>query len=154
MSPWKVILATMVIFGSGVVTGALLLKMEMPSVVPQPSPVSTSGTTNQAAPWAAQIQRFEFLKRIQKQLNLTPAQHDEIQRIMKDSQERSRPIWDKIAPQMRDEVRRVHQEIRQVLTPDQQVKFEELLRSRPRKAEGNSRPMRSGAQTNSLKNPL
>jgi Spy/CpxP family protein refolding chaperone len=144
----------MVIYGCGVITGSLLLKMEMPA------PATTSGVsvvpvsvTNQPPPWAAQIQRLEFLRRIQKQLNLTPSQREEIARIMKESQERSRPLWDKIAPQMRDEVRRVHQEIRQVLTHDQQVKFEELLKSHPRKSESSGKQRLNSdqpQQTNSL----
>jgi Spy/CpxP family protein refolding chaperone len=73
---------------------------------------------------------------MQKQLELTASQRDEIAKIMKASQERNRPLWDQIAPQMRKEVKRVREEIRQVLTPVQQTKFDEMLKSRPRKAEG------------------
>jgi len=75
---------------------------------------------------------------------------------MKGSQERSRVLWDRIAPQMREELKRVREEIRQVLTVDQQKKMDELLKSRPRKADGagpaGERPLRpplgSPAQTN------
>ena len=79
--------------------------------------------------------RPEFLRRLQKQLDLTPAQHEEIAKIMSDSQERSWPLWDKIAPQMKEELKRVHKEIRQVLTPEQQKRWDDLLKARPRKAE-------------------
>ena len=135
MSPWKVILATMVIFGCGVVTGALLMKTELPpagapmELAPRPS------TSTNPPPPLNQFQRPEFLRRMQKQLELTASQRDEIAKIMKASQERNRPLWDQIAPQMREEVKRVREEIRQVLTPGQQKKFDEMLKSRPRKAD-------------------
>jgi Spy/CpxP family protein refolding chaperone len=79
---------------------------------------------------------------MQKQLDLTASQRDEVAKIMKASQERNRPLWDQIAPQMREEVKRVREEIRQVLTPAQQKKFDEMLKSHPRKADA------AGAATN------
>jgi Spy/CpxP family protein refolding chaperone len=125
----------MVIFGCGVVTGALLMKTELPpagapmELAPRPS------TSTNPPPPLNQFQRPEFLRRMQKQLELTASQRDEIAKIMKASQERNRPLWDQIAPQMREEVKRVREEIRQVLTPGQQKKFDEMLKSRPRKAD-------------------
>jgi Spy/CpxP family protein refolding chaperone len=147
----------MVIFGCGVVTGALLMKTELPSasvvgVAPSP-PASTN-----ASPPFAQVQRqLEFFRRMQKQLDVTPGQHEEIAKIMKESQERTRTLWEQIGPQMREELRRVREEIRQVLTPEQQTKMDELLKARPRKADGTNlgagrllRPLfpASPAQTN------
>ena len=145
----------MVIFGCGVVTGALLMKTELPPAgVPAELAQHPSTSTNQPPP-LAQIQRPEFLRRMQKQLDLTASQRDEIAKIMKASQERNRPLWDQIAPQMREEVKRVREEMRQVLTPDQQKKFDEMLKFRPRKADGAGArgrparpPLESPAQTN------
>ena len=94
-------------------------------------PISTN-----LPPPLTQLQRPEFLRRMQKQLDLTASQRDEIAKIMKESQERSRPLWKKIAPQLREEVKRVREEINKVLTPDQQKKFNELLKARPRKSDG------------------
>ena len=153
MSAWKVILATMVIFGCGVVTGALLMKTELPSAGAPAEPAQHPPASTNQPPPLAQIQRPEFLRRMQKQLELTASQRDEIAKIMKASQERNRPLWDRIAPQMREEVKRVREEIRQVLTPGQQTKFDEMLKSRPRKAEGAAGrperpPVESPAQTN------
>lgn len=138
MSPWKVILATMVIFGCGVVTGALLMKSQLPLAV-SPDVVSHPLSTNQPPP-LNQFQRPEFLRRMQKQLDLSPAERDDITKIMKASQERSRPLWDQIAPQLHAEVKRVREEIRNVLTPEQQKKFDELLKARPRKMDGTNLP--------------
>jgi Spy/CpxP family protein refolding chaperone len=94
---------------------------------------------------------------MQKQLDLTASQRDEIAKIMKASQERNRPLWEQIAPQLRQEIKRVREEMRETLTPDQQKKFDDLFKARPRKADGtgatNGRPARvteSPAQTNGI----
>jgi Spy/CpxP family protein refolding chaperone len=133
VNPWKVILATMVIFACGIFTGVFVTRMQpvaaavSPVVLPAPQP--QNGSTNKMKlPAFAQLQpqRPEFLRRLDQQLNLTPEQHDEIAKIMKTSQDRTAPLWEKIAPQMTDELKRVRQEIRQVLTPEQRKKFAEL----------------------------
>jgi Spy/CpxP family protein refolding chaperone len=148
----------MVIFGCGVVTGGLLMKTELPPAgIAQELTPHPANSTNQPPP-LGQFQKPEFLRRMQKQLDLTASQRDDIAKIMKASQERTRPLWDQIAPQLRQEKKSVREEIRQVLTPDQQKKFDELLKARPRKADGagaaDGRPLRpapeSPAQTNTL----
>jgi len=147
VSPWKVILATMVIFGCGVITGGLLIKTQLP-LPSAPEPARVSLSTNAPPPWA-QIQRMEFLRRIDKQLQLTPAQREEITRIIKASQDRSRPVWEQIAPQMRQEVRRTREEIRKVLTPEQQIKMDKLLKPRQRRPENSVAPASAQRPTNS-----
>ena len=136
MSPWKVILATMVIFGCGVVTGGLLIKTALPPASIPAEVAQHPPTSSNQPPPLAEIQRPEFLRRMQKQLDLTASQRDEIAKIMKASQERNRPLWERIAPQMREEIKRVREEIRPVLTPDQQKKFDVLFKPHPRKADG------------------
>lgn len=137
MSPWKVILATMVIFGCGVVTGGLLmengLRIRFAPAKPVQAPPRPPAVTNQAPPMI-QFQRPEFLRKMQKQLDLTPDQCDAITKIMHDSQERTRPIWELIQPRLREEMKRDRQEIRAVLNPGQQREFDDMLRGRPRKA--------------------
>jgi Spy/CpxP family protein refolding chaperone len=140
VSPWKVILATMIIFGCGVVTGGLLIKTEFPSATTPVEAAQHPSTASNQPPPLNQFQRPEFLHRMQKQLDLTASQTNEITRIMKASQERNRPLWEEIAPQLRQEVKRVREEIRETLTPDQQKKFDELLKARPRKADGTGAP--------------
>jgi Spy/CpxP family protein refolding chaperone len=146
VSPWKVILATMVIFACGVITGGVFTRtmvVKTDSSVPSSNVItsvaatnsnstsnSISGTTNRnpmVAP-VMQMQRAEFLKRLEKQLDLTPAQHDEVAKIMRASQDRTQPLGNEIAPQMNDELKRVRDEIREVLTPEQRRKYQEALR--------------------------
>lgn len=142
MSPWKVILATMVIFGCGVVTGGLLMKAGLPHVVApevvQQSPAKPGGNS----PPLIQIQQPSFLKRMDRQLDLTGEQHDKIVKIMIDSQERTRPLWKMIAPSLRDEMKRVRGEISAVLNPQQKREFDELLKPR-RIAGGPNRALRN-----------
>ena len=155
MSPWKVILATMVIFVCGLVTGAMLTRTMMPRNEPAlavlPAPASA------AAPPLLQMQRAAFFKALDKQLDLSGEQRDQIGKIMKASQERTQPLWSKIKPQMNEELKIVREEIRAVLTPEQRKKFVELLR-RNRKADGAlpgpGRPLRSNESTTSATNAL
>ena len=152
MSPWRVILATMVIFGCGVVTGGLLMRTTVP---PPTDPVAMARaftSTNQPPP-ITEIQRPAFLHRLQKQLDLTPAQSEEITKIMKQSQEKTGPLWREIVPRLREEVKRVREEIRQVLNAGQQKKFDELVKPHLRKTDNpGARPARppvaAPAQTN------
>jgi Spy/CpxP family protein refolding chaperone len=163
VSPWKVILATMVIFICGVIAGAILTKSVSPPPIVAANPTvdtsspkktqTASASTMPATPML-QLQRANFLKVLDKQLELTPDQRDEIAKIMKASQERTQPLWEKISPQMTDEIKRVREEIRNVLTPDQRKKFFELLK-KGRKAENQppgGRPVRPSETTTSVTN--
>ena len=146
MSPWKVILATMIIFGCGVVTGGLLVKVriahpraiKLESRTPSPNRNAAVATPG-APPW--QLQRKEFLDKMDRQLELTPDQRQRIDKVMHDSLDRTRPLWQQIAPQMRDEMRRVREDIRNELTPEQQKKFNDLLKAHPRKPDGTNAPV-------------
>jgi Spy/CpxP family protein refolding chaperone len=145
VSTWKVILATMVIFTCGIITGAMVTRTA-------PVPLAATGPANPRPPAAPvfPVQRAEFLKRLEKQLDLTPEQRDQIARIMKESQERTGRVWNQIAPQMGQELKGVREEIRRVLTPAQRKQFAELMK-RNRKADAGppgNRPARPLESTN------
>ncbi len=158
MSPWKVILATMVIFACGVLTGAMVGRTGLqPAAAPAtaatnaPALPSVAVNPKNPAPPGWQLQRLEFFKRMEKQLDMAPDQRDQIEKIMKESQERTKPLWEQIAPQMDDELKRVRQEVNKVLTPDQRKKMNELTRRNNRKPEaapGARPPSPSAAETN------
>lgn len=127
MSPWKVILATLVIFCSGLVVGALMVKKTARAIFnSRPQHVSTNTLPS---PWHQQ--QRDFLRRIDYELNLTPVQRENVARILKQSQERAKEIKERIAPDMREEVKKVREEIRAELTPEQQKKFEEAMKAKP-----------------------
>jgi len=131
VSLWKVILATLVIFVAGLGTGMLLDQrlgtLRPSSVAPAPFP-----------------QRLDLMARMNRQLDLTPAQRESIEQIFRESRERIRKLRETVEPKVKDETRVVREHIRQVLTPAQIRKFDELMeqRSRLHGPEGNRKGWR------------
>ena len=128
MSTWKPILAALVIFAAGVVTGGLTVKMRT-TPLPSPSGPRSYDSRPGVTP-RMEGQLRELSKRMEKHLDLTPQQREEIETIVRDSQKRMRGMWEEIAPRTRDEFRQTHQRIREVLKPEQRRKFEELFKER------------------------
>ena len=125
VSAWKPILAALVIFAAGVVTGGLTVGWRRQAVGPR-WPGSTQG---QVRPWPAQrlgAQQGELFRRMEKHLDLTAAQRQRLEAIVKESQERIRALAEDVAPQTRGELRRMRERIREELTPEQRRKFEKL----------------------------
>jgi len=149
VSPWKVILATMVIFICGVITGAMVTKPALPV-----QSAAAPANPRPAAGPVLQMQKAEFLKTLDNKLGLTSGQKAQIAAIMKASQERTQRVREQIAPQMGEERKRVREEIRGALTPEQKKQFAELMKG-GRKGDTNasgSRPARpfesNAAETN------
>jgi len=109
----------MVIFGTGVLTGALVVHYSVNS-------------SNSARPWQRMGSpggmRLEFLRRIQRELDLSEEQRERIDKALKQSQERTRKIMDPVVPQLHQELLRAKAEFREILTPAQQARFDELLK--------------------------
>jgi hypothetical protein len=133
VNSWKVILATIVIYGAGVVTGGLLVNHVHHSYARNPKRTeaaapftnSISPTNGQAAskpPRAPEILSKQFLQRLDAELHLTVDQHDAIQKIITDSQNL-----------MHKTVLDARLEIREQLTPDQWSQFDELVKRPPRR---------------------
>jgi hypothetical protein len=123
----------MLIFGTGVVTGGLLVRHSE-----RTRPLHPQRSQNlRPQPVSPGVMRLEFLRRIQRELDLTSAQHAEVERILKESQERSRKIMEPVSPELRREVQRTKENFRKVLTPEQQSRFDEILKQQQRpKAKG------------------
>lgn len=138
MNPWKFILATVLIYGTGVVTGALVTTLvERPHKAAKPPQQLTH----------SQIQRTEFLNRLQKQLDLTPEQHDRIGQILRESNQRTKPYWDPVAAKMKEEVRAVTEKIRTELTPEQSAKFDTEIKAgrAPKKLDPERKEKKTGS---------
>ena len=120
MKVWKVILAALVIFAAGVVTGGLTVRLNLQQ---PPTPAAPAG-------FGIMRQRGELLDRMQRQLYLNPTQRDHIEKIIRDSHEHMRQLWDSIAPQAQEERRHVHELIRAELNQDQQKLFDQMPMSR------------------------
>lgn len=147
MNPWRVILATMVIFGTGVLAGALIFRYVwgLDNAHPQ-HPGFANRFAESNSPGGM---RLEFLRRTTRDLDLTADQRERIDKVLKQSQERTRKIMEPVAPLLRQEVIRAKTEFREVLTPDQQIRFDELLKMQQRFKEQH-RP--SGRQDTSVTN--
>ena len=130
MNSWKVILATMVIFGAGVLTGALV--MQFASGASSPRHQTTEVVTRSPEPGSPGGMRLEFLRRIQRALDLTADQSEQIDKVLKQSQDRTRKVMEPVAPLLRQELQRAKAEFREILTPAQQAHFDELLKQQPR----------------------
>jgi Spy/CpxP family protein refolding chaperone len=137
----RVILATLVIFGTGAVSGFFIGKNRAVSNAVDSSKTFVAGGKNSAPP--LERGRRSMMDRMQNDLDLTDEQRDTIGAIFAESRERSKELWKEIKEPMDNEVKRVHEEVKAVLTPEQAVKFEEINERREsfrNKNRGGDRP--------------
>jgi Spy/CpxP family protein refolding chaperone len=154
VNSWKVILATMVIFGTGVVTGGLLVRSADHGRDRRPQRTGGAARTTQPSP--AGVMRMEFLRRMQQELELTPEQRDPIDKVLKVGQERVKKLMETIEPRRREEYKKTIDEFRKVLTPEQQTRFDKLLKQqqqRPREQRKAASPRERPSQGRSPTNP-
>jgi Spy/CpxP family protein refolding chaperone len=137
VNSWKVILATMVIFGTGVVTGGLLVHYSERVRTPRPPRVPAMNRPAQLP--NAGVVRLDFLRRAGRELQLTPEQRERLDKIIKESQERTRKV---MSPYLREELQRTRTEFREVLTPEQRPKFDELLKHQQQQQQQRARDQR------------
>jgi hypothetical protein len=144
VNTWKAILATLVIFGAGVLTGGLLVSYsDRAAHNPSTKPVGAetqrvlSGSTNASAardgkmPAALPVPlRKDFVERLDKELKLKPEQRERIEKIISTGQEQTKKIWQKIEPEMNGAMTETRDRIRCELSPEQQTQFEELLKQK------------------------
>ena len=135
MNNWKVIFATVIIFGTGVITGGLLVNY----VEQHPRPKAVRHAVASTEPHAAatnqvvkpadnsksrppEVLSKQFLQRLDEELHLTTEQHEAIQKIIGTGQD-----------QMRKVIQDARLEIRDVLTPKQRKEFDDLMKRQFRK---------------------
>ena len=161
MNTWKVILATLVIFGTGVFTGGLLVHHTSQTHAragrqtaartparPETAVRNTNRVYNPPGPLMPGL-RKDFLKNLDCELQLTTEQRTNIEKILCDGQECTKRLWDQIAPDMHQEWVRVRARIRAELTPEQRQRFDELMK-RPRKPQAQQDQAPSTPEPNKL----
>jgi len=154
VNTWKIVLATVVIYGAGVITGGLLVTHADRAKLRQ---IRARVAAAQPAQWTLPLREFprraekelqlsleqrrmEFLLNVTRELGLSPEQRERIERLIRESQERTRQLWERVGPQMRKEPVEV-EKIREELTPQQRKRFEELMkRQRPPRRSEEARP--------------
>ena len=155
MEQWKVILATMMIFGSGVGTGHLISQKSPPSTLgpngferPEFQPkTSLVGRNNSPSPRPIFFGGSGYLDR---HLNLSDEQKVQIQGITKKSHQKIHEFGKPFRDQLHSEHTEVQKEIRQVLTPEQVKTFDNLPHFRFNMESGkpSGRPPRFPGQPN------
>jgi Spy/CpxP family protein refolding chaperone len=133
VNTWKAILAVLVIFGAGFVTGHVASRMSEAAKPPVAAPNAANALRagnhpNQPPLSLEQLRKVELMGRVQKDLDLTPEQHARIEKIIEDSQGRIRDLWDQVAPDIHDEYDDVQKKVCQELTPDQKKTFDDLMK--------------------------
>ncbi len=145
MTQWKVVLAALVIFASGVVTGGLTVRVSRQFNLRQA--VAQRGPQNQrSAPLPGNLvlrheaQVRDLMRRMEDTLELRAEQRNRIQNVVADSQRRMQNIFQEMAPRTREEVRALHSRIRMELQPGQQREFDRLTRPLGRPQDGTGTP--------------
>jgi len=120
MSQWKVILATLLIFGSGIGTGVLLNERK------------TSGKNTQSDGDRHSLRPIFFRTPgfLDRHLDLTKQQKEQVQSIMETSHEHIRELSTPFRNQLKEEQQAVQKALREVLTPEQAKTFNTLPRYR------------------------
>jgi hypothetical protein len=149
MNGWKIVLATLVIFGSGIITGGLLVSYSdrawhrSPQQLRATREPREAGARREQPPAENRAYRVppppmrgplrkDFLDRLTRDLRLDDTQRGKIEKIIAEGQERTRDIWLQHEPEFRAALSETRARIRNVLTAEQQRRFEELLRQHPR----------------------
>lgn len=172
MNTWKVILATLVIFVAGVLTGGLLVsyadhasqkfqrKQARENFRP---PVNANPAANPRNPHPfsnpsnlpSRVTRglsAEFVQRLDTEVHLTSVQRERIEQIIADGQLRNKEIMERVNPDLRHEMMETQKQIRDLLTPGQRVRFEEVMKQRMQRR--NDEPSPPGSRPRDLRRPL
>jgi len=154
---WKIVCATLVIFIAGIVTGVVLVRLGEGGAKPggrpvrefasrpQPQPPNRS-TDNPGNPNSGPMGR-EFVAALERQLQLTPEQREQVNKLMREGQERIRALRQNIEPEVRQEMQRTHEQIQALLTPEQREQFLSLIKQRFQRRPDASSPERRGRES-------
>lgn len=119
---WRVILAAAVIFLAGAGTGGVLVRSYAPKVVKRLHVSPPLPTTPE--------RRSEYISKLDREVQLTPAQRTVVEEILAASQKRMKLLWEPMEPQVKEEYRRTRREISEILTPEQQEKMKHWRKDR------------------------
>lgn len=150
MNTWKVILATVIIFAAGALTGGLLVRYSesMRSQVPRKVDNGNANGFQQTnsnrevklpAPLMGPL-RKDFVDRLQKELKMDAAQRERIEKVIIEGQEITRLIWLEVEPDIYHTMVETKDKIRSELSPEQKAKFELLLKPKHKAPATNAPP--------------
>ena len=143
MNTWKVILATMVIFGAGVITGGLLVRLT--ALNQRSKPAHGTAAVSRSIPPQPGVTRVELLRRAERELDLTPEQRAKADKLIAASQERTKKIVEPIAPKIREELKQTREQFRGLLTAEQQTHFDDMVKKAAHPREPHRAPSKEKA---------
>lgn len=140
MSNWKPILAALVIFAAGFITGGLTWGGHRPGAI-EARQISRDDPRGRKPERSKDRHLRDLCGRLQDELRLTPAQRERIEEIVRLAHERVKTVADKMGPLMHAEFKQMELEILNELTADQALKFQAIIRERESKfGRGNPPP--------------
>jgi hypothetical protein len=131
VSHWKVILAALVIFTAGLFAGGLGGRLLL-----GPRPPKRMRVEQPSLPL---LVTEEFVHRMARDVDLSPAQREGIAKTVWASQARIREIYSLVGPEVSEELFFLRESILADLTPDQQKRFEEFMHKQRQRRGGDSR---------------
>ncbi len=121
MSAWKVTLAALVIFCTGFFAGVLFPHASINTSLPVPRATAPP-------PIMPDGRRYEVVRRMTHELGLSEEQKQKVDVHIRESQDRTRVIWELVGPEVQEEFLRLRTDVGQELTPEQRKQFESKLR--------------------------
>ncbi len=116
---WRARLTVLGLFALGVALGALAMDLYQQSV---------RGRGPIEPPSRRESARERHLQYLVKELRLTPEQTEQVRRILDETRQEFLQLRNEMRPRFEEIRRRSRERLRAVLTPEQQAKFEELIR--------------------------
>ena len=177
MNTWKVILATLVIFIAGVVTGGLVVSFADHAspkkrtsrsheatrpLATNPNITAAPGSRDPQSPRPPNLiqnrlprgMSLELVKKLDAEVHLTPDQRERIEQVILDGQLRNKEIMERVTPELRRELAETQKRIREILTPEQHARFEELMKQSRLIGRRNEEPLSPGNRPRDQRRPL
>lgn len=120
-------LFVLAVFGGGLALGIVLGRR----MAPPPRPGLFAGAGDRAGGPGRGGRGGMLLERLDRELELTAEQRQRLRGIFEARRPRLRSMQQEMAARAADERRQLQAEVREVLTPDQQVRFDRWLERQP-----------------------
>jgi uncharacterized membrane protein len=127
VSIWKVSLAALVLFFTGFCAGVLFPRPMPGAALPAPR-IAPPATTVTAPAITPDGRRYDVVRKMTHELGLSEEQKQRIEFHIRESQDRTRVIWELVGPEVQEEFRKLRTDVGQELTPEQRKQFEAKLR--------------------------
>jgi len=154
VNPWKAVLAALVIFLTGSISGVLAGHLyRTAKVYRAQAQAQARARAETSAPHGA-APRMQLMRRMAERLDLTPTQQERIDRHVRASQQRVRELYEPVSRKIQEEVRHLRKQIAAELDPPQRTQFDRLLKQRASApTDDPARPRRREGSTESARPP-